>query len=89
MEGILSAAAFDGDWDTYCTLRDKLRRTPHLFHDKIMNAFNLAIQHHNNDIAEDILSELDEINWLDRYGFRREGLLTATRAIDGVNLCHC
>jgi hypothetical protein len=86
MEGLLSAAAFDGDWDTYCTLRDKLCRTPHLFHDKIMNAFNLAIQHHNNDIAEDILSELNEINRLDQYGIRREGLLAAARAIDGVNL---
>ncbi|KAL3454269.1 hypothetical protein BJX65DRAFT_302054 [Aspergillus insuetus] len=62
IEDRLLVAAIKGDWDLYCTLRDELLLAPHMFHDKIMNAFKLAIEHHSQDIAEDILSvELVEL----------------------------
>ncbi|KAJ0413846.1 hypothetical protein BJY00DRAFT_319408 [Aspergillus carlsbadensis] len=60
-EECLSSAAMDGDWQSYRALRDELRLTPQMFHDKIMNAFKT--RHHppqqhtqpNIEIAREIL----------------------------------
>ncbi|KAL2836792.1 hypothetical protein BJX68DRAFT_273346 [Aspergillus pseudodeflectus] len=86
IEDLLSTAAINGDWNAYWSLRDELRRSPQVFHDRILNACRLAIHHHTDNIAQNILLELDGINQLDQYGFCRQGLLAATRAIDDVNL---
>ncbi|CEL06871.1 hypothetical protein ASPCAL10042 [Aspergillus calidoustus] len=57
-----------------------------MFHDRILDAFSLSIQYHHHQIATNILYELNLINRLGPYGFRRTGLLAAAIAKDRVNL---